>query len=221
MAEEPRIVDERGAAVAEFGDALLALDRVRAHRIANDAALSCGPVWFFENVVGPALENIGDGWERGRIALSQVYMSGRMCEDLALELLPPGINGLRTAPRAAIAVLEDYHSLGKRIVAASVRAAGFAIIDYGDGHGAAEIAARAAKDRLDVLMISALMLRSARLVADLRRGLQREGSRARVIVGGAPFSLDPSLADEVGADACGRSAADAVRLMQGFAGTLR
>ncbi len=148
-------------------------------------------------------------------------MSGRMCEDLALELLPPGVSGLRTVPRTAIAVLEDYHSLGKRIVAASVRAAGFAILDYGDGHGAAEIAARAAKDRVDVLMISALMLRSARLVTDLRRGLEREGAHARVVVGGAPFSLDPSLASEVGADACGRSAADAVRLVQRFAGELR
>ncbi len=65
MAEEPGIADEPGsAAVADFGDALLALDRVRAHRIATDAALSCGPVWFFENVVGPALERIGDGWKR-------------------------------------------------------------------------------------------------------------------------------------------------------------
>ena len=40
-----------------------------------------------EKLVVPALERIGAGWEQGRVALSQVYMSGRICEELVDTLL--------------------------------------------------------------------------------------------------------------------------------------
>jgi methanogenic corrinoid protein MtbC1 len=38
----------------------------------------------------------------------------------------------------------------------------------------------------------------------------------RIAVGGAPFLLDPELWCEVGADAGGRSAADAVTILRGW-----
>lgn len=38
----------------------------------------------------PALDRIGTGWENGTIALSQVYMSGRICEEVVDDLLPTG-----------------------------------------------------------------------------------------------------------------------------------
>ena len=41
-----------------------------------------------DKVVVPALENIGQGWEEGRVSLSQVYMAGRICEGAMGEILP-------------------------------------------------------------------------------------------------------------------------------------
>ena len=64
----------------------------------------------------PVLEEIGTGWENGTYALSQVYMSGRICEELVDLILPPTDVMRRTQPKIAIATLEDYHMLGKRIV---------------------------------------------------------------------------------------------------------
>ena len=62
------------------------------------------------------------------------------------------------------------------------------------------------------------MLPSALQVREVRAGLWAAGANVRLIVGGAPFRLDAHLWQEVGADAMGRNAAEAVALVSGFAG---
>ena len=84
-----------------------------------------------DQVVVPALEQIGLAWEKGDVALSQVYMSGRICEELVEQVLPPSDPDRKHQPRSAIVVLCDYHMLGKRIVYSQMRASGFELFDYG------------------------------------------------------------------------------------------
>ena len=71
-----------------FERALLSLDRVTAKRIIEAADSDSTPLQLAERLVTPALERIGKAWEQGRVALSQVYMSGRICEELVNTLLP-------------------------------------------------------------------------------------------------------------------------------------
>lgn len=191
--------------------ALLAVDR-DAVRAAVDVFLLAGPPRaVLDDVLVPALDRVGGAFEAGTASLSQVYMAGRIVEDLAARLLPP--ERAAKGPRVAVAVLEDRHVLGKRMVLAHLRAAGADVRDLGEGLSAAELATRVAGEGAAVVMISTLMLRSALAVADVIAGLRATGSRARVVVGGAPFRLDPGLWRHVGADACGRSAADAPHLI--------
>jgi methanogenic corrinoid protein MtbC1 len=60
------------------------------------------------------------------------------------------------------------------------------------------------------------MLPSALEVKAVRATLARRGHRVRIAVGGAPFLLDPELWREVGADAFGRSASDAVAIVRSW-----
>ncbi len=63
------------------------------------------------------LERIGNLWEKGHCALSQVYMSRRICEELVDALLGPAQSAWLFPPgaaRLALAVLEDHHMLGKQ-----------------------------------------------------------------------------------------------------------
>ena len=166
-----------------------------------------------ETVVGPVLERIGADWEHGRIALSQVYMSGRICEDIVNSLLPPAGVHRKDQPTMAIAVLEDHHGLGKRIVSSTLRASGFVLADYGHGVTAPTLARKAADEGIEVLLISTLMLRSAHRVFDVRTKLDQLGCKVKIVVGGAPFLFDSRLWQEVGADAMGKSASDAVSIV--------
>jgi methanogenic corrinoid protein MtbC1 len=55
------------------------------------------------------------------------------------------------------------------------------------------------------------MLRSALRVKKVKQLLEQAGSPAKIIVGGAPFRFDPLLWEEVGADAMGANASEAIK----------
>jgi methanogenic corrinoid protein MtbC1 len=200
-----------------FEQALLSQDRLAARRIFAEVVAGGKAVEQVERLIVPTLEQIGLSWEAGQVALSQVYLSGRLCEELMAGLLPTANLGVTQPSRVAIAVLEDYHLLGKRMVYSVLRASGIAVRDYGRVE-VASLVSRAIGDGIKVLLISTLMLPSALHVREVRAGLWAAGANVRLIVGGAPFRLDAQLWREVGADAMGRNAGEAVELVTRFAG---
>ncbi|CAK0781776.1 Cobalamin-binding protein [Gammaproteobacteria bacterium] len=198
----------------EFCQALESFDRRRAEEIFQQALTQGSPQEIVEQLIAPVLEKIGSDWDSGRVALSQVYMSGRLCEDLVSKMLQTeGIAFPEDQPRQAIVVLHDYHMLGKRIVYSILRTSGFNLIDYGR-MDVDELIERVMNDRITVLLISTLMLPSALKVQQVRTGLQARGAQVRILVGGAPFLFDPNLWQEVGADAMGRNAGDGMRILR-------
>jgi len=201
-----------------FERALLALDRAAAQRLFEQAAAGPNALRSAVRLVGIGLERIGAGWERGTVAFSQVYMAGRICEELVDRRLPPGDPQRTSQPRLGLAVLADHHVLGMRIVRATLRAAGYEATDYGHGIGARELAERALGDRIEVLLVSTLMLPSALQVRELSALLRGGGSRIKLVVGGAPFLFDERLWREVGADAMGHCATDAPRIVEQILG---
>jgi methanogenic corrinoid protein MtbC1 len=191
---------------------LLALDERGLSLMARDALAGMAPLELAEGVVGPALRRIGLGWQEGAVALSQVYMAGRMSERLLDELLPQAGQVRRSAPRMAIANLEDYHDLGQRIVSSILRASGYQVLAYGR-QDVRSLAAMARKDGIELLFVSTLMLRSALRVKDLRKELGN-GTAPYLVVGGAPFLFDPTLYLRVKADEMGRDASAALRIAE-------
>jgi methanogenic corrinoid protein MtbC1 len=193
--------------------ALLALDRVTFQRLFHETDATLSPVARVEQLIVPVLERIGAGWEEGSVSLAQVYMSGRICEEMVDVVLPPTDSSRTDQPPMAIAVLEDYHFLGKRLVYSALRASGYSLLNYSRCE-TDELVQRVIADNIRILLISTLMLPSALRVRDVRAGLQAAGHEVTIIVGGAPFRFDDQLWREVGADATGASAGDAVRLLE-------
>ncbi len=203
---------EIGGLSKDLTEALLSIDRLAAREILTQPYLNLSPYQVIEEMVVPALESIGIGWEAGTYSLSQVYMSGRICEDLVDLILPPGDPARRNQPKMAIAVLEDYHLLGKRIVYSMLRASGFELLNYGHLN-VDTLLKRAVEDDVKILLISVLMLPSALRVKEIRKGLDKQGSKMKIVVGGAPFRFDHQLWREVGADAFGSTAIEAVDIV--------
>ena len=208
-----RIISDKG--VETFTASLLTLDRLAVDRTMEQARNQTGSLQVVDRLVVPALEKIGRGWEEGTVALAQVYMAGRMCEELVDRFLPPSSSERTSQPKMAIALLDDYHSLGKIIVYSALRASGYELEDYGR-LTVPELVQRVCADSVRFILISTLMLRSALQVKEVRQGLEECGSKAKIIVGGAPFRFDSVLWQEVGADGMGGDAAEAVRLVKGY-----
>jgi methanogenic corrinoid protein MtbC1 len=199
--------------VEEFERSLLAVDALEAQRLVETSGVNVSPMQLVDTLIAPALERIGEKWERGTAALSQVYMAGRICEGLVAKLLPPGSPERLAQPKLAIAVLEDFHFLGKNLVLSALRASGFDPLDF--GHADVEALVRRVRvEGIEVLMISTLMLPSALRVKEVRARLNVAGLATKLVVGGAPFRFDPQLWREVGADACGQNALEAIEIVR-------
>ena len=198
--------------VKDFTEALLAVDKQAAREVlarAQAMGLSAGDV---ESTVVQALEIIGKEWETGEVALSQVYMSGKICEELMVGVMAHKEGAAKIPGRCAIAVLNDHHMLGKRIVLSSLRLAGFDIDDWGRME-IDPLASDAVDHELDALLVSTLMLPSALAVKDLKKRLQELGFRGKLLVGGAPYRLDKQLWKEVGADATAGNAKESIQAL--------
>ncbi len=198
--------------------ALLSLHRLEAQNILSQAFNTHGQARTIDEIVAPALEQIGEDWEKGSLALSQVYMSGRLCEQLVKIATGSESQPLHAQPKIGIAVLDDYHSFGKKLVMASVRSAGFDLTDFGAGVHTEDLAKQAADADIEILLISVLMLRAALQIKELVIRLSELGSNPQVVVGGAPFRFDPLLWREVGATAMGGTASDAIKIVTRLCG---
>lgn len=198
-----------------LAEALLSMDHICVKSII-DAKLESGVefVTLTDQILVPVLEAIGSGWEAGDLALSQMYMAGRLIEGCLSQKLTTPPFGASSA-RIAITVLEDYHMLGKNMVVSLLHAAGHCVQDWGRT-SVEEAVQKVREEGTDLLLVSVLMVRAALQVRLLRTALDEAGLSTRIYVGGAPFRFDTSLCAEVGADSFGTNAADALRLVADF-----
>ncbi len=203
----------------DFERALLAIDRSGAERIISVFEKNDNRMQIVSELVTNALENIGKYWEVGKVALSQVYMSGIICEELIDKLIPSFNINQNNNPVAAIAVFEDFHVLGKRIIYSTLRAGGFNIIDLGNGLNAEDIVKNVKEKNIKILLLSVLMLPSALKIKQLKELLT--GMDVKVIVGGAPFRFDDKLWIEVGADATGKDPSETLKIITKLVGEIK
>lgn len=202
------------AAIDAFEKALLDLDKIKAKRIVDqELEQLADPLDLVANIIVPTLERIGTGWENGSLALSQIYMSGRICEQIIDEILPVSTQQRIDQPRLGIAVLNDYHLLGKRIIYSHIRSAGYELKDYGR-KSVEELISIIMEDEIEIILISTLMYPSALQVKELIIELRKIAPHVKVVVGGAPFNMDGQLWQEVGADAMGTNGTDVLAYLE-------
>jgi methanogenic corrinoid protein MtbC1 len=197
----------------ELEQALLIVDRIKARSIVSAYAKEHTPFELVENLFAPVMEHIGQGWETGETALSQVFMSGQICAELAEGLEWDEAEKPWPQKHMAICILEDYHMLGKQMVYSALRASGYDLLDYGR-MDVEPLVEKVREDGVQLLLISTLMLRSALRVKLLRDRMDAEGMNVRIIVGGAPFRFDPELWKEIKADAMALNTAEALAVVR-------
>lgn len=203
----------------EFQKAILELNRLEIIRIFEKVKESNTDINFINDVMIPVLESIGDRWEKGETALSQVYMSGRICEELIDYILKNECT-LQNKYNISIAIgtFNDFHGLGKKIIYSALKTYGFKIIDYGIGLNEDILIEKIEKDKIKILLISVLMLQSALKIKNVVKKIKTRGLNIKILVGGAPFRLDGELWKQVGADAMAinpKEAADIILMWMG------
>ena len=108
------------------------------------------------------MKKIGYDWEHSGLSLSQVYMSGRLCEEVAEKISASGTS-VKNQQKIGICVLNDYHTLGKKIVSMLLKGSGYSLEDYGR-ISIPPLVEKLKRDNLKVCFVSVLMLPSDSII---------------------------------------------------------
>ena len=172
------------------------------------------PIRAIRQGVAKGLKEVGDRFEKGEIFLPELMMAAGAAQSalkVLLEHIPKG-SSYRGSGRVIIGTVQgDIHDIGKNIVSAMLRANGFEVIDLGTDVPAQEFARKVKELKPDILGLSALLTTTLPMQKEVISTLENEKIRqkVKVIIGGT--AVTDTWANEIGADAIGRDANDAVQ----------
>ena len=197
----------------KFQLALLDFDKEKAETLLKDLSKQENSELKIGSLIENTLREIGELWSKGELALSQIYMAGKICEDIINNILPER-KPQNTNLKIAIVTLNDFHLLGKKIVSSIVKSAGFNLINYGHGVKEHKLVNKVISDKIEILLISTLMLHSALSIKNVVDLFEERKYKIKILVGGAPFNFDENLWQQVGANAMGKTPSDAITILK-------
>ena len=179
-------------------------------------ALKAGlpPVGIMQRGIVAGINRAGELWKANEFFLPDVILAADALK-AAIVVLKPHLKegeGLKKGKKVVIGVVQgDVHDLGKSLVIAMLTAAGFEVIDLGIDVPKQKFIDAAREQKPDILGLGAYMSTTMLEMKDIIVELDRQGLRRnlKVMVGGVPTSQE--FADQVGADAWGKDALDALQ----------
>lgn len=165
--------------------------------------------------LGKGMEDVGLRYENGEFFLSELIMAATLMDE-SMELIKPLLK-YEDRPDASVGkivigtVQGDMHDIGKNIVITMLESAGFQIIDLGIDVSPQKFVEAIKEQKPDIISMSVLLSATVDKIKETIEALEFVGVRdtVKVLVGGR--ALDNRLAREMGADAYGDDAWDAVR----------
>jgi len=173
----------------------------------------------------PAYTAIMEGCKKGMDIVSGKYEKGEMfvpeilCSAeamyAALEVLRPYLETGKAeqAGTVVIGVVEgDMHDIGKNLVRMLLEGSGYNVIDLGRDVQLDKFIQEAREKKADVIAASTLMTTTLSSMEDLMKMLGDQGVRNqfKVLIGGAATNV--AFAEQIGADAWGADASQAVKI---------
>ena len=177
---------------------------------------------ILENELIPAITEAGNRFEQKKYFLPQLIGAAEAMK-AAVEVLEPELQKggeTKHAGTVLIATVEgDIHDIGKNLVTLMLKNHGFRVVDLGKDVTAETIIAEAKRENADLIALSALMTTTMRSMAEVVELRNREGLRAKVMIGGAVTTEE--YAREIGADGYAKDAQGAVVLAKQLVGGIK
>ena len=165
----------------------------------------------------PALDVVGDGFEKNTIFLPQLLMSADSAkaafDEIKAHFVMSGAEQVK-GEKIIIATVEgDIHDIGKNIVKVLLQNYGFDVMDLGKDVKCEKVLEEAQKNNVKLVGLSALMTTT---VPNMEKTIKllHDNTDARVFVGGAVLTRD--YAEMINADFYAKDAMESVRIAQEF-----
>ena len=165
----------------------------------------------------PALDVVGDGFEKNTIFLPQLLMSADSAkaafDEIKAHFVISGAEQVK-GEKIIIATVEgDIHDIGKNIVKVLLQNYGFDVMDLGKDVKCEKVLEEAQKNNVKLVGLSALMTTT---VPNMEKTIKllHDNTDAKVFVGGAVLTRD--YAEMINADFYAKDAMESVRIAQEF-----
>lgn len=159
----------------------------------------------------PALDVVGQGFEKGTVFLPQLLMAAEAAK-AAFAVVKKSMAGSAQESKGRVilaTVKGDIHDIGKNIVKVLLENYGYDVIDLGKDVPPETIVETALRENIRLVGLSALMTTTVVNMEETIRQLHEQKPDCRIVVGGAVMTQD--YADKIGADCYGRDAMTTVR----------
>jgi len=181
------------------------------------------PLLALEEGLGKGIKTVGDGFGKGEMFLPEL-IGGADAMQAGTKILTEKLKstGMAKKPAGKIVIgtaAGDIHIIGKALVTTMLIVNGFEVLDIGEDKSAADFLEAIRQHQPDIVGISALLTISMITQKEVVQALSEADLRSQVKekVGGGPVNQE--WADEIGADAYGMNAYEAVtkaKALMGF-----
>ncbi len=155
-----------------------------------------------DEIMIPALDVVGKGFEAGTIFLPQLLMSAEAAkgafEIIKEQMKSTGKNEEKKAKIILATVEGDIHDIGKNIVKVLLENYSFDVIDLGKDVPVETVVAVSKKEKVSLVGLSALMTTTVPNMERTIQELKKENPNIKIMVGGAVLTKE--YADSINAD---------------------
>lgn len=174
------------------------------------------PLEIINTELIPALNHVGEGFEKGTVFLPQLLMSAEAAKSAFAVLKDKMDKSGEVQEKPGTVVLAtvkgDIHDIGKNIVKVLLENYSFDVIDLGKDVPPEQIVDTVLEKNVRLVGLSALMTTTVVSMEETIKLLRERAPQCKVMVGGAVLNQD--YADMIGADFYGKDAMQSVRYAQ-------
>ena len=179
--------------------------------LTREAVASQNPLDVVQNEIIPALDAVGEGFEKKQIYLPSLLMSAEAAKaafEVVKEAMPSSDEAVKC--RVVLATVKgDIHDIGKNIVRLLLENYGYAVTDLGRDVSPELVLSETVRLHAPIVGLSALMTTTVPAMEKTVKLLREHAPWCKVMVGGAVLTKE--YADSIGADAYAKDAMEAVR----------
>jgi 5-methyltetrahydrofolate--homocysteine methyltransferase len=162
----------------------------------------------------PALDIVGERYEKGEIFLPQLVQSAETVKEaftiLKQEMARTGGRDITKGKMVMATVKGDVHDIGKNIVKTVLENYGYQIIDLGRNVNIKEVVKAVEENEIKLLGLSALMTTTVKNMEKTIKAVREKAPKCKIMVGGAVLTTD--YAEMIEADFYARDAKEAVEI---------
>ena len=209
-----------GNARSELQSAIISGRKEKAGELTAQLLEATEPLEIVQNEIIPALDIVGQGYEKKTVYLPQLLMSAEAAKS-AFEKIKEHMTKFQDHSSTAKAtfviatVHGDIHDIGKNIVKLLLENYGFDVRDLGKDVPPEVVVEKTVELHAPLVGLSALMTTTVPAMEETIRQLREKAPWCKIVVGGAVLTQE--YADKIGADKYAKDAMETVRYAESVA----